>query len=446
MKQTTSARGRAQPGEAGGAEARAPARRPRARRARRAIAAEPSRRAVVDDDRAVAGGHPRRAPTGGHAPRRGREGSTSVTARRRLGTARRAIPLRLAERAPVPARRACARRLTSCSCSSPEAPGSSARTSSTRCSPPATTSACSTVAPTASGDVRDAAMSVRRARSHGVDAVCHQAAMVGLGVDFGDIADYVVAQRPRHRRAAARARRAGASAGRLVLASSMVVYGEGRYRCAEHGVGPPGAAPRRRPRRRPLRAAAARAAARRSTPRPIAEDAPADPRNVYAATKLHQEHLCRRVRARDRRAGHRAALPQRLRAADAARHARTPASRRSSAARWPPGARPRVFEDGGQLRDFVHVRDVARANLAGAAAPEPAPGAFNVCSGTPRSVGEMAHALRAAHGDAAPPVEVTGEYRLGDVRHVFASRGARRRRAGLHRAGGLRHRDGRTRR
>jgi dTDP-L-rhamnose 4-epimerase len=73
------------------------------------------------------------------------------------------------------------------------------------------------------------------------------------------------------------------------------------------------------------------------------------------------------------------------------------------------------------MRDFVHVRDVARANLLALLAPEPAPGAFNVCSGTPRSVGEMAHALRAAHGERAPAVEVTGEYRLGDVRHVFAS-------------------------
>ena len=85
------------------------------------------------------------------------------------------------------------------------------------------------------------------------------------------------------------------------------------------------------------------------------------------------------------------------------------------------GRSPRVFEDGGQLRDFVHVRDVARANLRALLAPEPAPGAFNVCSGTPRSVGEMARALRSAHGHAAPPLEVTGEYRLGDVRHVFAS-------------------------
>jgi dTDP-L-rhamnose 4-epimerase len=85
------------------------------------------------------------------------------------------------------------------------------------------------------------------------------------------------------------------------------------------------------------------------------------------------------------------------------------------------GNGPRVFEDGGQMRDFVHVRDVARANALALVADDPVPGAFNVCSGTPRSVLDVARVLRAAHGDGAPDVEVTGEYRLGDVRHVFAS-------------------------
>jgi dTDP-L-rhamnose 4-epimerase len=83
------------------------------------------------------------------------------------------------------------------------------------------------------------------------------------------------------------------------------------------------------------------------------------------------------------------------------------------------GRAPRVFEDGGQTRDFVHVRDVARANVLALTAPEPVPGAFNVCSGTPRTVGDMACALAAAI-DGAPDPVVTGEYRLGDVRHVFA--------------------------
>ena len=73
----------------------------------------------------------------------------------------------------------------------------------------------------------------------GVDAVCHQAAMVGLGVDIGDAPDYV-----RHNdlgTAVLLAQLASAGfAGRLVLASSMVVYGEGRYDCDEHGTVTPG--------------------------------------------------------------------------------------------------------------------------------------------------------------------------------------------------------------
>ena len=82
------------------------------------------------------------------------------------------------------------------------------------------------------GDLRDPAVAERAAA--GVSAVCHQASMVGLGADIGDIADYVG-----HNDLATaillRALAASGFAGRLVLASSMVVYGEGSYRCARHG-------------------------------------------------------------------------------------------------------------------------------------------------------------------------------------------------------------------
>jgi dTDP-L-rhamnose 4-epimerase len=89
-----------------------------------------------------------------------------------------------------------------------------------------------------------------------------------------------------------------------------------------------------------------------------------------------------------------------------------------------------VFEDGGQRRDFVQVRDVARANLAALLAPEPVPGAFNVASGTPRTVLDMARALARAFTDAPEPV-VTGEWRGGDVRHIVASSEYARERLGF---------------
>jgi hypothetical protein len=83
------------------------------------------------------------------------------------------------------------------------------------------------------------------------------------------------------------------------------------------------------------------------------------------------------------------------------------------------GERPRVFEDGGQQRDFVHVSDVARANVLALGAGEAgALTAVNVASGHPVTVLDVATAL--SSGSDLEPV-VTGEYRLGDVRHVVAS-------------------------
>jgi dTDP-L-rhamnose 4-epimerase len=80
-----------------------------------------------------------------------------------------------------------------------------------------------------------------------------------------------------------------------------------------------------------------------------------------------------------------------------------------------------VFEDGGQRRDFVHVRDVAAANVAAVTATGERTGwrAYNIASGRPATIGEMAALLsRAAAG---PDPVTTGEFRLGDVRHVVAS-------------------------
>ncbi len=85
------------------------------------------------------------------------------------------------------------------------------------------------------------------------------------------------------------------------------------------------------------------------------------------------------------------------------------------------GRPPSVTEDGRQLRDFIHVRDVARANVAALTAPTPAPGPFNVSTGAPRTVGQMAATLAdAVDGPPIAPV-ITGAYRLGDVRHIFCS-------------------------
>ncbi|KQO84122.1 NAD-dependent dehydratase [Frigoribacterium sp. Leaf263] len=266
------------------------------------------------------------------------------------------------------------------------------------------------------GDVRDADV-VDRALD-GVDAVCHQAAKVGLGVDFQDAPDYVSSNELGTAVVLAALDRAGID--RLVVASSMVVYGEGSYRTSA------GATERPAP-RRTVDLDAGVFDPRDETgallePQLIAEDAPLDPRNVYAITKLTQEHL---ATSWARSTGGRAAalryhnvygpgMPQNTPYAGVASLFRSALQR---------GEAPRVFEDGAQRRDFVHVRDIAAANLAALDwTTEQAPEtfrAFNVGSGVVHTIGEMAAALAREAGGPEPVV--TGQYRAGDVRHVTAS-------------------------
>jgi dTDP-L-rhamnose 4-epimerase len=275
----------------------------------------------------------------------------------------------------------------------------------------------STVAgyPVTTADVRDPDAVAAAVR--GVDVVVHQAALVGLGVDLDDLPEYVgcndlgtavlLAAMARHR------------VRRLVLASSMVVYGEGAYVCVRHGPVRPAA-----------RAEAQLAVGRFEpacphcgaavVPALVDEDAPVDPRSVYAATKVAQEHL---TAAWARQTGGSVVALRYHNVYGPGMPADTPYSGVAAMFRsaLAAGRAPRVFEDGGQRRDFVHVRDVAAANLAAMAATGDAPGwrAYNVASGTPATVLDLADALAVAM-DGPSPV-VTGEYRLGDVRHVVAS-------------------------
>ncbi|GAA2358527.1 NAD-dependent dehydratase [Catellatospora methionotrophica] len=271
--------------------------------------------------------------------------------------------------------------------------------------------------PVVHGDLRD--RDAVDAALAGAEAVVHQAAMVGMGVDLADLPDYVgcndlatavlLAGMARHR------------VPRLVLASSMVVYGEGAYACAEHGPV--------RPSPRELADLAVGqfeprcpACARPLTPGVVGEDDRLDPRSVYAATKLAQEHLAS-AWARESGSTAIALRYHNVYGPDMPRdtpYSGVAAIFRSALER---GEAPRVYEDGGQRRDFVHVTDVAAANLAALTAldAERPPGlrAYNIASGDPRTVAQMATTLAAAMD--GPPPEITGGFRAGDVRHVVAS-------------------------
>jgi dTDP-L-rhamnose 4-epimerase len=279
-------------------------------------------------------------------------------------------------------------------------------------------------------DVRDAADTTWAGLLRGTDVVCHQAALVGAGVRVGDLPAY--ASHNDLGTAALLAAMHEAGVDRLVLASSMVVYGEGRYACPEHGDQVP-----------PPREVAALEAGDFENHCPacgralgwdlVPEDARLDPRSTYAASKLAQEHY---ASSWVRQAGAGAVALRYHNVYGPGMPRDTPYSGvaamfRSSLER---GERPQVYEDGGQTRDFVHVDDVARANVLAieqvAAEPVPRFAAYNVCSGTPVTILDVARRVSAGSASRLEP-EVTGGFRPGDVRHVVASPELARRELGF---------------
>ncbi len=261
-------------------------------------------------------------------------------------------------------------------------------------------------------DIRDRAALDRAVA--GNDAVIHLAAKVGLGVDVGDMPDYASSNDAGT--AELLAAMARANIARLTLASSMVVYGEGLGQCPDHGAVTP--APRN---------ASALAAGKFEPPCPICgrslettlvcENTPLDPRNAYASSKVAQEFYAANWA---RTTGGSVAALRYHNVYGPGMPRDTPyagvAAIFTSALRR--GEAPKVFEDGRQRRDFVHVRDVASATVLACEDHQSGVRAFNVGSGTPRTVGEMAAALARALNGREP--QVTGQFRLGDVRHITA--------------------------
>jgi dTDP-L-rhamnose 4-epimerase len=265
----------------------------------------------------------------------------------------------------------------------------------------------------ASGDVRDRD-AVRRALK-GVDAVVHLAARVGVGQSMYHVDDYVgvndlgcavllqaLIERPVER---------------LVVASSMSVYGEGLYRTPDGEDAEAAPRPAERLRRRewdPLDAAG-----RPLTPAPTPETKRPDLASIYALSKFAQERMCLLV-------GQAYGIPT---AALRLFNVYGPRQALSNpytgvlaifASRLLNGKAPLVFEDGEQRRDFVHVRDVARAFRLALENPQAAGRVFNIGSGRSLSVREVGERLADALNRSEIAPEITQRLRVGDVRHCFA--------------------------
>lgn len=250
----------------------------------------------------------------------------------------------------------------------------------------------------------------------GVDAVCHLAARVATDSGFSEVRS-IIGQNDVATGTLLWALHRNRFNGRLVLGSSMEIYGEGAYLCPVHDEVRPGP-------RRPADLEAGRFEPRCQrcdstlTPMPIAEDARPEPRTIYASTKLHQEHLCR-CYAQE----HPGTVMTSLRYHNVygpRMHAEVTYEGVASIFRRQidQGERPQVYEDGGQRRDFVHVDDVTRATVLALTADRGHDGALNVATGRSSTLLELATALCVARNSRLWP-QIVGRYRAYDVRHVL---------------------------
>jgi dTDP-L-rhamnose 4-epimerase len=263
------------------------------------------------------------------------------------------------------------------------------------------------------GDVRDPE-SVRRALK-GVDVVYHLAAAVGVGQSMYEIAQYTSVNNMGT--AVLLEALVARPVDRLIVASSMSLYGEGLYRCPDGStcLGVERDLPQ-------LRAGEWEVRNERGeilTPVPTPESKLPSLASIYALSKFDQERMCLMV-------GRAYGIPT-----TALRFFNVFGTRQALsnpytgvlaifASRLLNGNRPTVFEDGLQRRDFVSVYDVARACCLVLEHPGSAGGVFNIGSGRSYTILEIAERIAKVLGKEYLEPEVTGKYRVGDIRHCFA--------------------------
>ena len=245
----------------------------------------------------------------------------------------------------------------------------------------------------------------------GVDAVYHFAAYQDYLLDFGTFFHVNVVGTALLYEVAVRRR---LPLRKVVVASSQAVYGEGRYRCAEHGACFPDIRSRARLDRGEWEVPCPQCGgAMVSEP---TDETFVNPQNQYALSKHAQESLALRL-------GHQYEIPT-----VALRYSIVQGPRQSFYNAYSGacrifclavhhGRRPVVYEDGRQVRDFVNIRDAVRAGLLVLDRPEADGQAFNVGGGVPYTIMDFAHTVIKAFGADMEP-EVTGEYRFGDTRHI----------------------------
>ncbi|OEZ47555.1 dTDP-L-rhamnose 4-epimerase [Janthinobacterium sp. MP5059B] len=250
-----------------------------------------------------------------------------------------------------------------------------------------------------------------------VDTVMHLAAETGTAQSMYQIAHYnevntqataqlldILANKPN-------------TVKKIVLASSRSIYGEGAYACPTHGTVYPGARSAAQLKNHqwdplcpacngPLRAI------------PTPETARPSPASIYAATKYAQEDL---IRIAGDSLGISTAILRFQNVYGAGQSLNNPYTGILSifSTRIRRGMSLPIFEDGLESRDFVHVNDIVQAIQLAMESDAASGATLNVGAGEPTSVLDIANLLVDALGGSVRP-EVTGQYRLGDIRHCYA--------------------------
>lgn len=265
------------------------------------------------------------------------------------------------------------------------------------------------------GDMRDA--DKLREALRDMDVVYHLAAAVGVGQSMYEIANYMGANTLGTANLLQALLDTHLKSEKLIVASSMSIYGEGKYRCVECGEAAP--LPRTNAQLRQKQwDPHCPQCGRELTPVPTGESKPLQCTSYYALSKKDQEEMVLLF-------GRTYQVP-----AVALRYFNIYGARQALsnpytgvaaifAARLLNGRAPLVFEDGAQQRDFVSVHDVVAANLLAMERREADGMALNVGSGQAVSIREIAEVLAQKLGSGVP-AEITGKYRAGDIRHCFA--------------------------
>jgi dTDP-L-rhamnose 4-epimerase len=271
------------------------------------------------------------------------------------------------------------------------------------------------------GDMQD--FEKLREAVRNVDVIFHLAAAVGVGQSMYEIAHYMTVNTQGTANLLQVVLDTKCNLEKLVVASSMSIYGEGKYVCVQCGdIAPPPRSPEQLKRKR--WETACPFCGQVLTPAATSESKPLQCTSIYALSKKDQEEMCLLF-------GRTYDLP-----VVALRYFNIYGERQALsnpytgvaaifASRLLNRHAPLIFEDGRQMRDFVSVHDVVEANLLAMERPHADGMALNVGSGEPISIRDVASALGRALG-VELPAEVTGRYRAGDIRHCFADISAAR--------------------